>query len=263
MLEYAFFRNALIGVALISIISAIIGTYIVTRRQVFISGGITHACFGGLGLGYWLGVSPMGMAALFAVGSSLGVERLARSPKVRRDSAIAVIWALGMALGILFVFMSSGYVPDLNSFLFGNVLTITRLDLILFAAFAAFSSGFFYFLRHIILAVSFDEAFARTRYLPVGFVNVCMTVLTSIGIVLCIRMIGIMLLMSLVSLPQMVAESRSSSYFRIMWLSLVVALAGCVGGLFAAWWLNVPASATIVILLVLFYAVSHLFGPRH
>lgn len=258
MLQYSFFQNALIGVFLVSIISAVTGTYIVTRRQVFISGGITHACFGGLGFGYWAGFSPMGMAALFAIGSSLGVERLARSPRVRQDSAIAVVWALGMALGVLFVFMSSGYVPDLNAFLFGNVLTITRLDLLLFALFAAAASGFFYIFRHIILAVSFDEAFARTRYLPVGFVNVCMTVFTALAIVLCIRMIGIMLLMSLVSLPQMAAESRCTRYFSIMWLSLAVSLAGCVGGLFAAWWLNVPASATIVLLLVVIYALSRI-----
>lgn len=262
MMQYSFFQNALIGVLLISIISAIIGTYVVTRRQVFITGGITHACFGGLGLGYFLGISPMFMAALFAIGSSLGVERLTGNPKVRRDSAIAVVWAMGMALGIMFVFMTSGYVPDLNAFLFGNVLTITRFDLIIFALFAVVAGLFFFLFRSVILAVSFDESFARTRYLPVGFVNVCMTVLTSVGVVLCIRMIGIMLLMSLVSLPQMIAETRSDRYFPIMWISLGVSMAGCVGGLFAAWWLNVPASATIVLLLLLFYLLSRLISRK-
>lgn len=262
ILQYPFFQNALIGTLIISIVSAIAGTYIVTRRQVFITGGITHACFGGLGFGYWLGVSPMWMAALFAVGGSLGVERLSRSSKVRRDTAIAVIWALGMSLGILFVFLSSGFVPDLNAFLFGNILTITRADLLLFAIYTGVATGFFFAFRHIIIAVSFDESFAVTRYLPVRFVNISMTVLVSFGIVLCIRMVGIMLLMSLMSLPQMVAESRRDRYMPIMWGALWVSLAGCVGGLIAATRLNVPASATIVILLVIIYLITSMLPGK-
>ena len=127
MLQYAFFRNAIAGVLIISIVSAIIGTYIVSRRLVAISGGVTHACFGGLGLGYFLGISPLLMAAVVAVGASAGVEWLSSRYKVRQDSAIAVVWALGMALGILFVFLTPGYVPELNTFLFGNVLTISSL----------------------------------------------------------------------------------------------------------------------------------------
>ncbi len=115
ILQYDFFRSAVIGVLLLSVASAIIGTYIVTRRLVSISGGITHACFGGLGLGYFLGCNPIAMAALFAVGSSLGVDWMARRHRVREDSAIAVIWALGMALGTLFIFLTPGYVPELNA----------------------------------------------------------------------------------------------------------------------------------------------------
>ena len=126
LFQYAFFRYALAGLAIISIASAMIGTYIVTRRMVSISGGVTHACFGGLGLGYYLGWNPVVTAALFAVASSLGVELMAVKGRVREDSAIAVVWAIGMAVGILFVFLTPGYVPELNSFLFGNVLTISR-----------------------------------------------------------------------------------------------------------------------------------------
>ena len=137
ILQYEFFRNALYGVTIISIAAAVIGTYIVTRRLVAISEGITHACFGGLGLGYFLGVSPVLTAAVFAIGSSVGVEWLSRNQRMREDSAIAVIWALGMAVGIIFVFLTPGYVPELNVFLFGNVLTISNGDLWAFAVFTA------------------------------------------------------------------------------------------------------------------------------
>ena len=224
-----FMINALTGIVLTAAVAAVIGTYIVTRRMLFISGGITHACFGGLGLGYFLGVSPAAAAAIFAAGSSLGADWLSRR-RVRRDSAIAVVWAFGMALGILFVFLTPGYVPELNSFLFGNVLTVTPADnaalLILLAALAAFWTLF----RRRIVAVSFDEDFARTRGLPVAFVNTAMTLFTALAIVLSIRMMGIMLLMSFLSLPQMAAETLTRRYTPLMLLSFLFALAGGLGG---------------------------------
>lgn len=249
------------GVALISIASAVIGTYIVTRRMVFIAGGITHACFGGLGLGYFLGWNPMLMAGIFAVGGSLGVDALSRR-RARKDSSIAVIWALGMALGILFVFLTKGYVPELNAFLFGNVLSITRTDLWIFAAFAVVSIAVFALFGPLIMAVSFDEDFARTRHLPVNAVNAVMTILVSVCIVLTIKMIGIMLLMSLVSLPQLIAETFTRRYSRLMTMSGIVSLIGCLGGLCMAVAIDVPASATIVLLLTILYAAAEMIRSR-
>ena len=137
ILNYTFFQNALWAILLISITSAIIGTYIVARRMLFITGGITHASFGGLGVGYYLGINPTLSALVFAILSALGVEWLSRGKSVREDSAIAVVWALGMAIGIIFIFMTPGYTPGLTEFLFGNILTITRTDIFIFAAFAA------------------------------------------------------------------------------------------------------------------------------
>ncbi len=247
--------NALIGIVIVAVISSIIGTYIVCRRMIFISGGITHACFGGLGLGYYLGVSPTLMATLFAIGSSLGVDWLARS-RVRRDSAIAVVWAVGMALGILFIFLSEGYVPELNSFLFGNVLTITPNDNIIFALFTALLILFFIIFYRRIVAIGFDENFARTRALPVRFINTTMTIFTAVAIVLTIHLIGIMLLMAVMSLPQMTAELFTRRYNKLMILSFFISLAGGVGGLIAAWFVSVPASAAIVLLFTLFYLLG-------
>lgn len=252
MLEYPFFQNALLGVSIISVAAAIIGTYIVTRRMVFISGGITHTCFGGLGLGYYLGISPLAMAALFAIGGALGVDALSRS-RVRQDTAIAVVWAVGMALGILFIFLTPGYVPELNTFLFGNVLTVSPADLAVFGVFALILLAVFLLFGRTIVAVSFDEDFARIKRLPVRFVNLMMTVLTAICIVLTIRMIGVMLLMSMMSLPQMSAETFTRRYNPLMVASGLISLLGGVGGLFAGYWLDIPASATIVLLLVAIY----------
>lgn len=257
MLEFPFFRHALLGVSLISVACAIIGVYVVTRRMVFIAGGITHTCFGGLGLGYFLGWNPLVTAAAFAVAGGLGVNAMSRR-HVREDSAIAVVWALGMALGILFVFLTPGFVPELNSFLFGNVLNITRIDLWAFASFTLLSVIIFAIFGRVIMAVSFDEDFARTRHLPVDVVNVVMMVMTCVCIVLTIKLIGVMLLMSLLSLPQLVAERLTKRYSLMILLSAVVSLIGCVGGLWLSVIIDVPASAVIVIFLALLYAAVSL-----
>lgn len=205
--QYPFFVNALIGVAIISVAASLVGTYIVTRRLVSLSGGITHACFGGLGLGCWIGWNPLAMAALFAVGGSLGVQWLSEQRRVRSDSAIAVVWAVGMALGVLFVFLTPGYVPELNAFLFGSILNITRADLWIFGAYTVCLAAFFLWQYHNIVAVAFDADFAKVAGLPVRMITTVMTVLTALCIVLTIRLVGIMLLMSMISLPQLTAES--------------------------------------------------------
>lgn len=261
LLTYPFFQNALIGVVVISVAAAVIGSYIMSRRMVFISGGITHACFGGLGLGYFLGVSPMLMAALFAVGGSLGVDWLSRR-RVRKDSAIAVVWALGMALGVLFIFLTPGSVPELNSFLFGNVLTITRGDLWMFGAYTVALLIYYAIFYKEIVAVSFDQDFSRTAGLPVTALNMVMTVFVALAIVLTIRMVGIMLLMSLVSLPQMTAELLTRRYSRLMLISSLISFSGCVGGLFVAYLVSVPASATIVLILITLYVITSIFRPK-
>ena len=258
MLEYTFFRYAIFAVVLLSIVSAIIGTYIVSRRLVSISGGVTHACFGGQGLGYWMGVSPVLMAAVFAVASSLGVQWLSGGRRVREDSAIAVIWALGMAVGTLFIFLTPGYVPELNSFLFGNILTVTRADLAAFLLFTLVLIGFMAWRFHTIVVCAFDPDFARVKGLPVTFITTVMTVLVAVCIVLTIRLVGVMLLMSMLALPQMTAELFVRRFASIMWLSIGLSLACSLGGLLLATVVNVPCSALIVLTMAVTYGVAHL-----
>ncbi|RXE62465.1 metal ABC transporter permease [Paramuribaculum intestinale] len=258
LFQYTFFQYALIGLAIISIASAMIGTYIVTRRMVSISGGVTHACFGGLGLGYYLGWNPVLTAALFAVASSLGVELMSVRGRVREDSAIAVIWAIGMAVGILFVFLTPGYVPELNSFLFGNVLTISRADLWAFALFTAVLALFFALFYRRIVAVAFDRDFAFVIGLPVGTISTVMTVMTAVCIVLTIRLVGIMLLMSMLALPQLTAELFCRRFSRMMLASAAVSLLCSVGGLMLAAVVDVPCSALIVLVMASVYVLTAL-----
>ena len=259
--NYAFFQNALLGVLLVSVASAMIGTYIVTRSLVFITGGITHACFGGLGLGYYLGINPIFAAGVFAVASSLGVEWMSARQNVREDSAIAVVWAFGMAIGTLFIFLTPGYVPDLNSFLFGNILTISRSDIAAFAIFLVVLAMFFLLFYRCIIVCAFDRDFAATKQIPVTVVNSIMSVMVAVCVVLTIRLIGIMLLMSLLTMPQMIAELFATRFGKMMMLSVLAGLLCSVSGLvgsylFGVYLVSVPASVTIVLMLIVVYAAA-------
>lgn len=258
--QYDFFRYAAAGLLIISLASALIGTYIVSRRLVALSGGITHACFGGLGLGYFLGFPPVIMAAAVAVGSAAAVEWLGRN-HMREDSAIAVVWALGMALGILFVFLTPGYVPELNTFLFGNVLTITSADLWTFGIFTALLLIFFICFYSRIVACAFDRDFARVAGLHERLINYTMTVMIAVCIVLTIRLVGIMLLMSMLTLPQLTAEVLSRRLRTMMSLSALISAAAGMAGLMLAVVIDVPCSALIVLVMAAIYAVVRMTAP--
>lgn len=256
LLDYTFFRNALLGVLILSVGAGLLGSYIVTRRLVSISGGITHACFGGLGLGYFMGWPPVAMAMVFAIASAMGVQWLSARRNVREDSAIAVVWAAGMAIGVTFVFLTPGAVPELNSFLFGNILTITTADILLFAAYTAALIAFFMLRFSRITACAFDPDFARVAGLSVQLYNGIMTLFIAVGIVLMIRCVGMMLLMSMLTLPQLTAELFHSRLRAMIPAAIAVSIAGCVGGLILAASVNVPASALIVAIQAAIYALA-------
>lgn len=255
---FAFFRYALAAMVLVAIAAGIIGSYIVVRRLVFAAGGITHASFAGLGFACFMGWNPVATAAVSAVLAAIGIESLGSGRRVRDDSAIGVIWAVGMALGTLFIFLTPGYVPELTVFLFGDVLTVTATDLIIFAAYLAVTIAVVAVGYRIILAAAFDPAFATTRRLPAALLNACMTVLAAIGIVLTIRLVGIVLLMSMFTLPTMTAELFSHRLSTIMVIASAVALVAGIAGLLIASLVSVPVSALIVLLLALLYAAARL-----
>ena len=231
VLNYAFVRNALTGSVLACVVCAMIGTYIVTRRLVFISGGVTHASFGGIGIGLYAGVSPLLCAAVFSVLSSCCVNWLSRREQVREDSAIAMLWTFGMAVGIFFSYLTPGYTPDLSMYLFGNILMITGGDLVMLLCVAVSVFLFFLFNLNRIISVSFDRDFAGVSGVNVVFIEYAMAILTSVSIVACLRLVGIVLVMSLLTIPQMTASLFTDSYRRIMLLSFVFSHAGCNGGL--------------------------------
>lgn len=255
LLQYTFFQHALLGSLLASIACGLVGTYIVTRRLVFISGGLTHASFGGIGLGLYTGIPPILSAAVFAVLSAFGVEWLSKRKDMREDSAIAVFWTLGMALGIMFTFLSPGFAPDLSAYLFGNILTITASDIALLGVLSAVLAVFFGLYLRPIVSIAFDREFARSQGLPVAFFEYTLMMFIALTIVACLRMVGIVLVISLLTIPQMTANLFSHCFLRIVWLSIGIGYLSCLGGLLLSFYLNVPSGASIIFFSILIYAV--------
>ena len=255
LLQYTFIQHALIGSLLASIACGLVGTYIVTRRLEFISGGLTHASFGGIGLGLYTGVPPILAAAVFAVLSAFGVEWLSKRKEMREDSAIAVFWALGMAVGVMFTFLSPGFAPDLSAYLFGNILTITRGDLLLLGCVAGVLAVFFTLFRHPIVYVAFDREFARSQGLRVQLLEYVLMMFIALTIVACLRMVGIVLVISLLTIPQMTANLFSQRFAGIIWLSIGIGYLSCLGGLYLSFRENIPSGASIIFFSIVIYAV--------
>ena len=256
LLYYTFFQHALLGSLFASIACGIIGTYIVTRRLVFISGGITHASFGGIGIGLYTGISPILSAAVFSVLSAFGVEWLSKRSDMREDSAIAVFWTFGMAIGIIFSFLAPGFTPDLSSFLFGNILTITRGDILLLGILSLMLALFFALFLRPIVAIAFDPEFARSQKLPVTFFEYALMVFIALTIVACLRMVGIVLAISLLTLPQMTANLFTFKFKYIIWLSIAIGYISCLGGLFISYKYQIPSGASIIFVSILFYIIA-------
>ena len=255
ILQYSFFQNAILGSLLASIVCGFIGTYIVTRRLVFISGGITHASFGGIGLGVFLGTNPILSAMVFAVLSALGVQWMSHRGDVREDSAIALFWTFGMSIGIICCFLTPGFMPNLPSYLFGSILTISKSDLWLLGGVTIFVILLFAFFLRPIQSIAFDSSFARSQHLPVTFMENIMMALIAITIVSTLRLVGIILAISLLTIPQMSANLFTYCWKKMILLSILIGWIDCLAGLVISYWLNVPSGASIIFTGILIYAL--------
>jgi zinc transport system permease protein len=256
LLSYSFIRNAILAALLMSVACGISGTYIVSRRMVFISGGITHASFGGVGIGFFFGFPPLAGAAIFAVLAALATENLTRRKILRNDSIIAILWSLGMALGIIFIYLTPGYAPNLMSFLFGSIITVSPTDLWLMFILAIAVSLVFILLYKPILYVAFDEQFARIRGIPVMLLNYILIVLVALTIVLSIRTAGIILVLSVLTIPQNISNLFTNRFDHIMIGSIGIGFLASLLGLFISYYLDIPSGATIIFTLVVMYLAA-------
>ena len=263
LIQYGYLSNALAACVLSGITCGVIGTYVVCRRMVFLAGGITHASFGGLGIAFWMGANPIAGAMIFAVLSALGIEWAGSRGRIREDSAIGIIWSVGMAVGALFMSLRPGYTSgDLSAYLIGSNVTETDSDVAALAALTAvIIAGALLWLRPV-MYTAFDRDFARSRGIPTRVISYLMAALVAVTIVLSIRIMGIVLLISLVTMPVVIVNSLSRSYRTIAFAAPLVAVAGNVAGLVVSYNFEVPPGAAIIFTLTLTLIMVKLLSLR-
>jgi zinc transport system permease protein len=258
ILQYDFIVKGLLGAVFASITAGLAGTYIVSKRLVFLSGGITHASFGGIGIGYFFGFNPVLGAAIFGILSALGVEYLSVRQKIREDSAIGILWAFGMAIGIIFIFLTPGYTPNLMSYLFGSILTVTNADIIALGIMSVVLILYFGIFYRTILYISFDESFARTYSSYVNIFKYVTTALVALTIVLNIRMAGVVLVLSLLTIPPNIAMIFTKVYSKIILWSVLAGFFGTAAGYVISYFAGIPVGATIIFTLVVIWIIVKL-----
>jgi zinc transport system permease protein len=256
--QYDFIIKGLLGAIFASITAGLAGTYVVSRRMVFLSGGITHASFGGIGVGYFLGINPVVGAAVFGIMSALGVEYLSVKQKIREDSAIGILWAFGMAIGIIFIYLTPGYTPNLMSYLFGSILTVSNADIMALGTMSVILILYFGVFYRTILYISFDEVFARTYSSYVDIFKYVTTSLIALTIVLNIRMAGVVLVISLLTIPPNIAMLFTKVYFKIVIWSIVSGFVGTATGYAISYYAGIPVGATIIFTLVIIWVLAKL-----
>jgi zinc transport system permease protein len=253
ILGYEFFRNALFAGLLASIACGIIGSYVVVKRMVALSGGISHAAFGGIGLGYFLGFDPILGAVGFALAVSTGIGILREKAVQNLDTLIGAVWAAGMALGILFISLTPGYAPDLFSYLFGNILLVPQSDLLLMGVLALVIIGAVIIVYSPLLAVTFDEEYARVMNLPVTALMLLLLGLTALTVVMLIRVVGIILVIALLTLPAAIAREYAGEMRRMMVLAVAGGMIFTFSGIWLSYLFDIPSGATIILVSVVAY----------
>lgn len=249
--QYKFLAHAALACLLCGIACGIIGTYVVCRRLVFLSGGITHASFGGIGMAYYFGANPLLGALIFSILSAWGIETFTSRKQIREDSAIGLIWSLGMAIGIIFIYLTPGYAPNLMSFLFGNILSVTSTDIVWMAIVDAVILLIFTTMYRPILYVAFDREYARSQNFPTRIISYLMATLVAITIVISIRVVGIVLLISLLTIPAVIGNLISKSFSRILVYGSVIAALSAFAGLYISYKTNIPSGASTIFVLTL------------
>ncbi len=256
-LEYDFVRNALVAGVLASVLCGVIGTFVVVKRLAFIGGGISHAAFGGLGICFFLGVNPILGAIAVSILCAI-VLGLVETERVRsQDAWIGVLWAAGVAIGIVFIAKTPGYAPNLMTYLFGNILLVTRADVwttlilssIVLAVVMVFFKGF--------VAVAFDEVFARIQGAPVRFLRTLLLVLMALTVVLLIQIVGIILVIALLTIPPIAALMLCTRLRSVLFTSVGLGVGITISGLAISYWTDLPSGPMIILLGTALLLVVH------
>jgi len=255
-LSFDFMRQALIAGLLASIACGVIGSLVVVNRVVFVAGGISHAAYGGVGLAFFLGLPVLPVTIAFSLGVAAVMAAVTFGRRERADTVIGVLWAAGMALGIILLDLTPGYNSDLMSYLFGSILAVPDSDLWLMAWLSAGVLALVAVFSRGLLVMSFDVEFARSRGVPVRFLHFLLMGLTALCVVMVIRVVGLILVMALLTIPPFMAERRARSLPGMMLLAALLSAVFCVAGLYLSYALDLTCGATIIAVACVGFVIS-------
>lgn len=262
LFNYAFMRNALAAGVLVSIACGVIGTYVVIKRIVFISGGIAHTAYGGIGLGYFFNFNPVIGAILFSLAAAFGMGIVHRRTRQRSDTIIGVMWALGMAIGIILIDRSPGYKTDLMSYLFGSILAVPQTDLIIMAVLNLVIIGLVILFYKELLAVAFDETFATVQNVPVDALEILLLSMIGLTIVMMMRVVGLIMVIALLTIPAAISGLFIRNIKKMMAVSSLLGIIFTVVGLLISYYFNLTSGATIILVAGVSYFLALAFHQR-
>ena len=262
MFGYTFMQHALLEAVIIGALCAVIGVYVVLNSLSFIGAGISHAAFGGIALGILLGVDPVLSAFVFCIAVALSIGVVSERGAIKHDTAVGIFFASTMAAGVVFISLQKGYVLDLFSYMFGNILAITAGDLLWSAATAIVIFLIIFVFSKEFLALSFDREFAFVMGLPARGLYYLLLALMSVTIVISMKSVGIVLVSALLVTPAAAAHQLAKSFGGMMLLSLLFGVGSSVAGLVVSYQVNIPSGACIVLIATAVFFLSWLFSPR-
>jgi zinc transport system permease protein len=247
-LQFEFMRNALAAGIMTSVICGVIGCLIVVNRLVFLSGGIAHSAYGGIGIAFFLGWPYMVGAVLFSFASAMIMAAVSTKTKQRSDTIIGVMWAVGMAIGILLIDLTPGYNVDLMSYLFGSILSVPRSDLLIMALLGGAILLLVLYFFNDLLVMSYDEEFARVRGVPVKRLYYMLIGIVAITVVMVVQVVGLILVIALLTIPPYIAEKYTRSLAQMMLLSCGFGIIFTCGGLWISYRFDLTSGAAIIFL---------------
>lgn len=256
--QYGFMQNAFIAAVLVSIACGIVGTYVVVKKIVSISGAISHAAFGGIGLGYLIGINPILAAIPFSILSAISIGLINERVKISEDTAIGILWSVGMGLGVIFINLSPQYAPDLFSYLFGNILTVPSSDLILMLILDLIILFIVFLFYREFLAISFDEEFSKVVGVPAENMYILLLCLVALSVVVLIKVVGVILVIALLSIPAAISMQYTNSIKKIMIFSVILGIFLNILGLWLSFIFDLASGATIVLVLGITFIISTL-----
>ncbi|MCK9478248.1 MAG: metal ABC transporter permease [Firmicutes bacterium] len=255
--QYQFLQNAFAACIMASVVCGIIGVITTEKKLIMLSGGIAHTSYGGIGLGYLLGFEPILGALLFSVSAAIGIGYINRKGYQRSEILISLFWSVGMALGILFVALAPGYPPELSTYLFGNILSVTKIDLYLMAALSfAVVAIVAIFFNHW-KAYLFDAEFAEILGIKTSVLEYLILILIALSIVVLIKAVGIILVLALLTAPAAFSALLTHRFALRMLYAIIFGSIFCVSGLFISYYANIASGASIVLLSSLCFAVAY------